>query len=333
MLSPVKIHLGKFKGPLNNNWHIIGYDANALSAGARHWAALSAHNSVPEYYDYAAQLGIGTPPGGIKILLTNWRLQGPRGATPMYAKRYIQELPETFITFNLISVFPGGGPAISQWVFVLKGQIDVTLGYNSYNRFGRDVTATSDEIGEVAFHELTHAAHYNKVGQVWYKEFVDAEINQTAFSSNPPYGLGNTGTKSEIIALGESWAYHMGHFLSDRKYALNSSDAFAQRNRYQNNLPLSGFSSHINLLEDFDPINRTADPDRWIPIGLYYDLFDNRNENNPIVDGVTGYTNQQFFNSLDSDVKSLPQYRVRLLQENANNQSVQVTNLFSQYGY
>ncbi len=60
-------------------------------------------------------------------------------------------------------------------------------------------------------------------------------------------------------------------------------------------------NSNLNLLEDFSP-NRTADHFNWIPQGLYYDLFDNRNDNlaNPprvlLNDNVSTYTNQQFFN-------------------------------------
>jgi hypothetical protein len=94
------------------------------------------------------------------------------------------------------------------------------------------------------------------------------------------------------------------------------------------------------LLEDFDPINRRiADPFWWIPQGLYYDLIDNRNDNNsapvrvPLVDNVVGYTNQQFFNALDDDINNLPSYRGRLLSENANSQIAGVNTIFTFYGY
>jgi hypothetical protein len=53
----------------------------------------------------------------------------------------------------------------------------------------------------------------------------------------------------------------------------------------------------------------------------------------PVSDNVSNYTNEQFFNALDSDINSLPNYRIRLLQENGNDQSIQVINLFGQYGY
>ncbi len=203
-----------------------------------------------------------------------------------------------------------------------------------------NITANSDPLSEVAFHELTHAAHYNKAGNAWWNDFVDSELNNIVWRSNqnPPYGNGNQGAISDIIALGESWAYHMGHFMSDQKYGLNSTDVFEQGIRYQNNNPIGGFSSHINLLEDFSP-QRTADPDRWIPQGLYYDLMDNRNDRivtgNFVLpdDNVSNYTNQQFFNALDADITSLPAYRQRLLDENANNQAADVISLFSFYNY
>jgi hypothetical protein len=82
-----------------------------------------------------------------------------------------------------------------------------------------------------------------------------------------------------------------------------------------------------------------TDPFWWIPQGLYYDLIDNRNDNNgapvrvPLVDNVVGYTNQQFFNALDNDITTLPAYRGRLLSENANNQIAGVNTIFTFYGY
>ena len=44
-------------------------------------------------------------------------------------------------------------------------------------------------------------------------------------------------------------------------------------------------------------------------------------------------TNQQFFNALDNDIDRLQDYRVRLLQENANNQAAGVTTIFNFYGF
>jgi hypothetical protein len=92
-------------------------------------------------------------------------------------------------------------------------------------------------------------------------------------------------------------------------------------------------SSNLNLLEDFDP-GRTSDHFYWIPQGLFYDMKDPRNENRPVVDGVSGYyTNQKMFNAFSSSITSLDAYKTNLLNQNGNNQSTQVISLFSQYGY
>jgi hypothetical protein len=99
----------------------------------------------------------------------------------------------------------------------------------------------------------------------------------------------------------------------------------------------TGLNAHLNLLEDFSP-NRPNDPFSWIPQGLFYDLVDDRNDNNAVPtrvavdDQVLNYTNQMFFEALDNDITTIPQYRVRLLSENNNNQAVGVTLIFNFYG-
>lgn len=336
ILFPVEIKMGKFSGSLDNIIYNINHSNDAFSVGAKDWAAATANNAVQEYYDYASQLGVGTPPGGIKILLTNWRTQGVAGASPMFAKRLSTDLPSAFVANFILGQVSGAVGGIAAFVNVLKGQLDITMGYNMYSAYGYDQTADSDRFSELCFHELTHAAHYNKVGNSWWGDLVSAEIHEMIFSGNSPYGNGNNGATSDIIGLGESWAYHMGHFMADRKYGMSSSTAYEQGISYANNSPAYGLSSHLNLLEDFSPV-RNADPFHWIPQGIYYDMIDNRNDK-PFIrvdidDQVTGYTNQQFFNSLDDDINSLPAYRQRLLNENGSNQSVQVTNLFNAYGY
>jgi len=86
----------------------------------------------------------------------------------------------------------------------------------------------------------------------------------------------------------------------------------------------------LNAIEDFSP-NRMNDPFRWIPEGIYYDMFDVRNENVPVLDAVSNYSNLQFFNALDNDVRSIPQFRQRLFLETGFNQAV--INLFAEYNY
>lgn len=332
ILSAVKRDFGKFKGTLSNLQHIIPYNQNALSRSARYWAAATAHNNVQEFYQFSAlpNNNVGAPPTGIKILLSNWR--GASGATPMYAKRVIQELPEDFLRFFVVgSAFA----PLNQLAYILKTQVDVTVGYNAFGHTGTDQTSNPSDLNETMFHELTHAAHYNKVGNAWWNDFVDGELNNIIWHSNdnPPYGLGDQGSVSDIIGLGESWAYHMGHFMADWKYGMNSAETDNLQFTYANGSPEPTLSSHLNALEDFD--NHRTNPDHWIPMGLYYDLIDNRNDQAfgrvNLIDQVSGYTNQQFFNALDADIRSLPAFRVRLLNENGNSQAAGVNTIFTFY--
>jgi hypothetical protein len=143
-----------------------------------------------------------------------------------------------------------------------------------------------------------------------------------------PYGDGTT-SNSPIIALGEAWGYHMGHFLAEQRYPTTASCQSEQIGGSS----YCGNDAHINVLENFDP-NLTVDPFHWIPKGLIEDLMDFTNETRPpqaVNDAVSGYTIQQIFNALQSDINSPQQYRDRFLQQNGFNQ--QVINLFTEYHY
>jgi hypothetical protein len=86
--------------------------------------------------------------------------------------------------------------------------------------------------------------------------------------------------------------------------------------------------SHWWALEDYDP-NLSDDPSRWMPLGVLHDLMDDRVDNIDLVDdNVSGYTQQKFFNALQSDVISIPHYKARLLQQNNNNQQSTISSRY-----
>lgn len=326
MFFPIKKTLGVYSGDKSNISYTFPLYTDPGSKGNRYWAGATTHNAVQDYRDYAPQEGIGQPPTGIKIMLTNLVSSA---ATPMYRKRGVTAIAQEFI-YTYLSNDPNYFVAgIAAAINVLGRQIDIAVSYQY---------PTSDALKETAYHELTHAAHYAALGNSWYGYFATAEINTLLSTDNAhnPYGQ-NTGTYHDVIALGESWAYYMGHYLADKEYGVTySGNTQEQGNTYSNNYPLYGLSSHLNLLEDFSPY-RTYDPFYWIPQGVFYDLNDNRNDFqfNPsmVNDNVSGYTNQQMFNAFNSNITDLQGYRTNLLQQNGNNQSAEVINLFNQYGY
>lgn len=324
MLFPIKKAIGLFSGDKSNISYTFQLYTDPSSKGRVYWAGATTHNSVQDYRDYAPQEGIGQPPTGIKIMMNRYVEDG---ATPMWNKRAVNTLPHEFVyTFILTAATPIAG-GIDALIIVLKHQVDVFISYRQ---------GTSDRVKETVYHELTHAAHYAALGNSWYGPFADAELSSLirTFASDKahsPYGQ-STGEFHDVIALGESWAYHMGHYLADKQYGTIANCQNEQPDgSYWCNYNGTGHP-HLDVLEAFDP-NLQSDPFNWIPKGLFYDMKDYSNENTPVVDQVSGYTNQQMFNAFGSSITSLPSYRTNLLQQNNNNQSAAVTNLFGQYGY
>ena len=70
-------------------------------------------------------------------------------------------------------------------------------------------------------------------------------------------------------------------------------------------------------------------------MGLMLDLNDNIEfpTFTHVTDQVSGYTIQQIFSALQSDVTSIPLYKARLIQLYGTLQQSQVNTLFTSYGY
>lgn len=101
------------------------------------------------------------------------------------------------------------------------------------------------------------------------------------------------------------------------------------------NIP-GGLNANLNAIENHNP-NLSGNVHGWIPVGLCYDLIDNRNDNlfnsSRPIDNVTGYTTGQCFNALQSDIRTIPAFKDRLLQQNSFNQQANINILFNGYNY
>ena len=139
------------------------------------------------------------------------------------------------------------------------------------------------------------------------------------------------------------WGYHCEFIFTNRHYGNGGAfggfgvgfTALSQGIDWPNN---GGLNAYLNAVENFNPNlnNPNRDPWQWIPQGLPYDLFDDKNDaalGGFIIDNVAGYTAQQCFNALQSDVRTIPAFRNRLLQQNAFSQQSQVNALFNAYNY
>ena len=352
LLFPAKKRIGVYdEGAMANVAYVFTKSPTASKSDRLlpYWVAATTHNTVVEYRQYAAEMGVAAPPMGLKILVTNWNASQGAGSAPMWNKCFnlgdeIQRL-QAFISFAVAA--PGVGTIISSigiLVNTLKNQLDITIGYQVRND-DYNCRLTSADIKSIGFHELGHSSHFVQAGCDFWRAYRVRITNEIAVG-NPafrPYGDG-TETNAGVVAIGEMWGGHCEKIFSERHYG-NGRGAFGgfgegftsilQITAFPN-IP-GGLNANLNAIENFNPnINIADDPHRWIPQGLPYDLIDDRNDfdfnaTRPI-DEVLGFTTLQCFNALQSEVRSIPEFRTRILQQNGNNQLAQINNLFSSYG-
>lgn len=353
MLFPTRKRIGVFNGselPSIRYVFTKPTDGSASNKDLAYWASATTHNSIIEFREYTTEFNLTQPPSNLKVMVTNWGFMENAGAAPMWNKCHNNLLPASFATFFLANTnFVNAG--ITVLTTVLKNQMDLIIGYKStdYN-----CVLTSSQLRSVVYHELGHAQHYSQAGCDFWTQYRNAivtelsKLNQVDFH---PYGTGNDQSTAPILATGEMWGNHVEKWYSERHYE-NGGAAISQEfiSRIQgtiwgntnttlifaaSGLPINsiaGINANFASIEGFNPNSTVVHS--WIPQGIPYDLWDNRNDFPvPIIDAVNGFTINQSFNALQSDVRSIPAFRDRLLQQNANVQQAQVNQLFQQYGY
>lgn len=352
ILFPVKKRIGVFNQVEMANVSYLFEKPNPTSAHDKqlpYWVATTTHNSVLEYKQYAVEFGVNPPQGKLKMLITNWGFQRGAGATPMWDKCHIlnSEMPflqasvQYFIAQPLLLSVP-----FVNLVEIVKNETDIIVGYAAdpadYNCF-----LTSSSLKAIIYHELGHASHFENAGcDYWqvYRTRISNELATTWFTD--PYGNGSE-TNAGVVGLGEMWGNHCEKWFSERHYnnPLRETFSVLQGGIYVNDgspltiyggfftSSITGLNANFASIENFNP-DRPNDGHAWIPQGLCYDLFDNRNDaGNPVIDNVGGYTTQQCFNALQSDVRTIQAFKDRLLQQNGFSQQAQVNALFNEYNY
>ncbi len=332
---PIKINFGKWDNLDCHHKFLIHHPTVTGTIGTSQWCAATAFNCIREYHSMCRDEQISPPPANLNILLSSKRGSGT-GNTYMLNKILkssdATNSTEIVASGALMIWAPAVGIAalLSAEAYKARGP-DIKYGYG-----GEATYLTTDRYAELVYHELSHASHFSNVGNNWWLKFGLAELN------NPGEGeYGACCTEyAPRIAVGEGWAYFIGHYLSDKQWKMKSTpfpeQGFIHENRdiilfsSQNEL-----SSHLVFLESFNP-HRKKDPNAWVPKGLLYDLYDPVGESctgSTIRDSVAGFQPKQFFNALKKEVKTMDEFRNTLMAQNMNAQKDQVIRLFRQYGY
>ncbi len=355
-LFPVKKRIGVFdQGAMANANYLFAKPnpTNAHDKELPYWVAVTTHNSVLEYNQYAGEAGIPTHSSRLNVLVTNWGFQRGAGAAPMWNKCHIlnSELNvlQGFVQYFIAQPVLVSVPFVNL-MEVAKNYTDVIVGYAAPNG-DYDCLLTSSSLKGIVYHELGHTSHFVQAGCNFWQEYRTRISNEICcgLPATRPYGDG-TETNAGILAVGEMWGNHCEKWFSERHYTnpIRETISLGQNGIYINDgsslssyggyltLSIAGLNANFAAIENFNP-NLISDVHRWIPQGICYDLIDTRNDwsfsfSMPL-DNVTSYTTQQCFNALQSDVRTIPEFRNRLLQQNGNNQQVQVNTLFNAYNY
>ncbi len=280
------------------------------------WRFCTVNNAIVKYFDYCDDMGIGSPDDDLRIAALDKSSGG--SAAPML--KHINGS----ITVYTVKNFLGGSLNISVSSSVVTTILKV---------FAPDIiikaasSRGTAKIHEVTFHELTHAGHYNKVGDTFWKKYI-AYICTNYINGDGTYGDG-TGTNAGLCALAEAWAYNMGYYLTIQEFGTGNS------------------VMNKNVFEKFEP-KSVGDSDDdigtestywygWIPAGIMNDLVDSKvdeirsSRSCTYYDNVSGYSYEELFDALDKDVTTPQKFRDRLLSENDDLDEDDVNDLFEAY--
>jgi hypothetical protein len=314
-IYPIKINFGLWSNLPCNYEFKIDNPTETGTIQTSQWAAATANNAIFEHREMCIDEGVGLPPKNLNILLSSDKA-ACNGNTYM-AKHIIY----TGVSIPTDFTYP-------------SFNVDIAFGYGGDHM----IFLKTDQYCELVYHELSHASHFTKVGPSWWIQFgLDEKYNPGAGS----YGA-CCQPRSGSIAVGESWAYHMGQYLANKKWGLQCT-TFPEQGTKISTLEnviyftsSGGKSSKEVFLENFFPQRPLdLDPNRWLAKGLFNDMMDDGVEPTStfVIDNVSGFTNQKFYQALESNVNSMLDYKAKFLQQNNNLQQNEINVLFSQYGF
>ena len=265
----------------------------------RLWAHIQ--NAVQDFYDFANQTGISTPPAGFNIY-AHWNNNRRDGATLMFG-----HFNDPFsIRHQTLAWLSEINKVINVDILTAIGlrMPDVIIEYDAGD------TIRSEELNHMVYHELGHTSHYNRVGVGFWATLVSAEAGNILTGNNPPYGTRGDAT-APLIGMCEAWAETI-------------ADEFLLR-RYNTGTEQERESPWLD-----EPV-----ADRCIPYGIFYDMTDgigadergdqntiNRNRGLNFNDNVTGFSLRQINTILNMTVTTpqvfISQFQILYSSNNAN---------------
>ncbi len=314
-LTPLKYRVASLWGPNFQNIEVNFHNWSSNGSKAHMcWGAATVNNALHDFYIYASQEGINTPPQNLSIFVgRNHRFgastMAKKMGTTLFATAVAGKLNNNHLWMNFFADLPSICFTSATVTSIFP---DVYIGIDF---------KLSDELKELAYHELAHSSHYTKVGNSFWQALVVAEADANGHGDA-------SSTDAGRIALCESWDEHIGRTFADKTYG--------------NDPWFSIYQNYDEYLE-----HQRNEISNHIPIGYYHDLIDGINTTeqagdgywgnvNPgtINDNISGLTNQQLFSLFDNTVTSPTIYTTKLINSgyiNGSNTTTGINNLFNSY--
>jgi hypothetical protein len=132
--------------------------------------------------------------------------------------------------------------------------------------------------------------------------------------------------KNDLTAVVESWGYFIEATFNATKYQFTAP---ALSNDWRAQLEFQTPTSTVSVRF---PTSTTSTG--WIPFGMLHDLID---VGEPwvtgVLDNVSNYTIKGIFSGYNASATTIQNLRHQILSQNNNNQSTQVNELVSSYGW
>jgi len=306
-------NVGKKYAPTFNNIPVT-YEIWTQQGSFAHvyWGAATVNNALYDLRSYNATDGVLPPPTQLDIFVGR---NNGYGYTLMNTQ-YGLSSASYFLLSGHIPLFYSG-PFLPIIGFLGAAGIitympDVYIGIN---------TKVSRGLKSLAYHELAHASHSVKTGNLFWYDLVFAEINASIFDGEPH---GNSGSyNAKQIALCESWAEFISINFFARTYPVSSgrspyssyaAQAEGVRNEFSNHIPI-GF---YNDLMDTSPDVLSA-----------CDYFDGGC--GTITDGVSGFSIGTMYNALTSDIVTPFMFLTKVTSTSPPAVKTAASNLFLSY--
>jgi hypothetical protein len=300
--------LGLFEGSaLQNVNYTFAYSANADNRDALQWVAAHFMNTHYEFKEYCYTNGLPLPPSNLNVWVSDKVTQS--ASAPM-----LRAITNP-VDLDAVSryIFPNSTTSILQPLKIYPPDITMRIqsGSGSTTRNAADVSGTF-------FHELAHSIHYGKVGNAYWAAEIAYTVAKGGYGNKNDNGAGRA-------AVVEAWGFYLGPTFNRTKYISNTAIATAELN-FLERQQRDDAVAHRSF-------NGTTSGG-WIPWGFLHDCTD---IGEPVVtainDQVSGYTMSMLFRGYTSTSTTIPSLRDNILFTNNQNQSTQVANLTTSYGW